>query len=283
MLIKPTREEGESYIDFAYELALDPSRSGYPTYADGIKTKEDFADTCISGLTREDRQVLLYMEDGAVSGWIQFLIEEDSKYLETNVFNISGDTARALGEFIDYCADHFPGAKLCLGFPGDNKEAVDFLTSCGLRCEEHSFNDVLCFDHYDLLPETGNVVRVNRDNFDDFRKIHEPIQGEMYWNCDRLFDALDSWTIWMLYENGQPAGAIYDRDAEVLMHIYGIDYLDDIFQESTFRALLIKELNECKRAGKKYMVFFNDAETQQTVLDLGFTCVGEYMLFVKNI
>ena len=70
MLIKPTREEGESYIDFAYELALDPSRSGYPTYADGIKTKEDFADTCISGLTREDRQVLLYLEDGAVSGWI---------------------------------------------------------------------------------------------------------------------------------------------------------------------------------------------------------------------
>ena len=35
-------DEFDKYIDFAYELATDPAKSGYPTYADGIKTKERF-------------------------------------------------------------------------------------------------------------------------------------------------------------------------------------------------------------------------------------------------
>ena len=36
MLIPLKREEFDKYIDFAYALALDPARSGYPTYTDGI-------------------------------------------------------------------------------------------------------------------------------------------------------------------------------------------------------------------------------------------------------
>lgn len=42
MLRLCTEQEYRKYIDFAYELAVDPSRSGYPSYSDGIKTKEMF-------------------------------------------------------------------------------------------------------------------------------------------------------------------------------------------------------------------------------------------------
>ena len=42
MLRKCTEQEFEKYIDFAYTLALESSKSGYPTYNDGIKTKEMF-------------------------------------------------------------------------------------------------------------------------------------------------------------------------------------------------------------------------------------------------
>lgn len=34
--------EFDTYIDFAYELSQDMTRSGYPTYCDGIKTRENF-------------------------------------------------------------------------------------------------------------------------------------------------------------------------------------------------------------------------------------------------
>lgn len=42
MLRIPTANEFEEYSERAYVLALDPSRSSFPSYADGIKTKEDF-------------------------------------------------------------------------------------------------------------------------------------------------------------------------------------------------------------------------------------------------
>lgn len=39
-----TEQEYIKYADFVYGLALDQSKSGYPTYCDGIKTKEMFLD-----------------------------------------------------------------------------------------------------------------------------------------------------------------------------------------------------------------------------------------------
>ena len=42
MLVPLQEKDFDQYIDFAYELALDPTRAGYPAYFDGIKTKEDF-------------------------------------------------------------------------------------------------------------------------------------------------------------------------------------------------------------------------------------------------
>ena len=42
MLLPLQEKDFDKYIDFAYELALDPARSGYPAYFDGVKTREDF-------------------------------------------------------------------------------------------------------------------------------------------------------------------------------------------------------------------------------------------------
>ena len=72
MLIKPTREEGETYIDFAYELALDPSRSGYPTYADGIKTKEDFAEQ-----PWRDMRNLTEADENAIARYFRDMLLDD--------------------------------------------------------------------------------------------------------------------------------------------------------------------------------------------------------------
>lgn len=281
MLIKPTAEEAEKYIDFAYELALDPTRSGYPTYTDGIKPKEDFIDSCRRGLTRDDRRVLLYLEEGTVSGWILFCFEDG--YLESNMFNIAGSIPKALAEFTAYCTEHFPGCKLCMGFPGDNKDAIGYLSQNGWSCEEQSYNNVLFFKNYEPHPESANVVIVTRENYSDFRNIHERVQGDMYWNADRLYDAIDEWIIYLYRENTEPTAAIYCRDCDILMEIYGVDFKDGRYQKNAFQALVTKVLNECKRQGKKNMVLFGDDENQSDILELGFHCVGEYMLFAKKV
>lgn len=282
MLIKPTQEEGETYIDFAYILSQDPSRSGYPTYTDGIKTKADFTEACRRGLTRDNRRVLLYLENGIVSGWIQFFFEEDSRYLQTDIFNISGSIPVALQEFSLYCEENFPGYTLYLGFPGENTSAVRCLEDEGWMCLERSWNDVLSFENYQLKEEKGDIVKVTRENFVDFRCLHQPVEGDMYWNCSRLLDCLDEWAIWMYYDRGKPEAAVYFRDEEILCEIFGVDFAGNSYDEEIFCRLVRKALNECFLQGKKYMVFFNDEETQRSALRLGFNCVGEYVLYVKK-
>lgn len=281
MLKKPTVAEAERYMDFAYALALDRSRSGYPTYTDGIKTKEDFLECCRYGLTNPNREVLLYLENGQVSGWIQTIVEPESRYLETNIFNIAGDYAAALEEFISHCAVDHPGYRICMGLPGENRVAIDALTARGWHCEEQSYNDVLCFEQYALLPEDESITPVTRDNYSLFRTLHEAVQGTMYWNADRIWKTLDQWKIWMLESDGQAQSAIYVRDSGCLMEIYGVEDRSGHVPKETFHALVITALNHCKRSGKQHMVFFNEDETQKDVLALGFRCVSEYRMFAS--
>lgn len=283
MLVRPTAEACEKYLDFVYKIALDQTRSGYPVYTDGIKTKDDFVDYFRKGFRDANRSNFIYMENGTAQGWIQYTFLEEDAYLQTEIFNIAGNIRQALSEFVAYCEKHFHGYSLYLGFPSVNTEAVSFLEEAGWECIERDYNDVLFFDNYHIRPEENDIVRVNRENFRDFKKLHEPIQGEMYWNCDRLYADLENWEIYLQYEGKEPVGAIYYTDEQVLVEIFGVDFVGDRFEKTVFRSLLVKVLNDCKKSGKKYMVFFNDDQTQETVLDMGFTCVGQYVLYIRDV
>ena len=68
MLRLCTENEFDRYIDFAYSLAMDPAKSGYPTYCDGIKTKTMFVDRTLEAFERETEQLLLFEHKGEVGG-----------------------------------------------------------------------------------------------------------------------------------------------------------------------------------------------------------------------
>ncbi len=42
MLRELNQSNYKNYLDWAYSLALDMTRSGYPTYADGLKSRAEF-------------------------------------------------------------------------------------------------------------------------------------------------------------------------------------------------------------------------------------------------
>lgn len=75
MLVKAAKEDIEQYMDFAYSLALDQTKSGYPLWSDGVSTKEKFVDYVWKSYHNEDREILLFVIDGAVEGWIQFFYQ----------------------------------------------------------------------------------------------------------------------------------------------------------------------------------------------------------------
>ena len=283
MLHRPTEAEALAWLEPAWRLAQDPSRSGYPIYHDGIKTHQDFHEACRKGLEDPRRTVLLYTENGSTAGWIQFTYLEEDLYLQTEIFSISGSTEQALSEFTAFCQDHYPGVSLYLGFPGENTRAIGWLSENGWTCLERSYHDILLFSRYNLRPVNPNVVRVTRENFGDFRILHQPIEEEMYWNSARLYDDLDNWEIYLYYREEKPAGAIYYTDEGTQAEIFGVDFAEGRFDETVFRTLLTTALNACKQAGKEYMVYFNDEESQRSALACGFTCVGQYVLHIRQV
>ncbi len=283
MLSKITSEEFHQYLDFAYELAMDPARSGYPTYTDRIKTKEDFIRVAQNGLSGEHDQILLYRREGSVEGWIHYFWEPEDKYLQTCVFNIRKDTDTAMEEFLRYLAEHFPGYHAYLGFPGENQEAIKSLYAQGFACDETSYNNSLFFDTFELLPAQGDVRRIQEENYQDFRILHAPYDAEMYWDSDHILGAISQWHIHVCYQNQLPVGAIYVRYSEPMLEIYGVDFSEDRFDEAVYRALLTQALNDGKLSGARYMTYFTEEKQQPIALDLGFHCVGKYLCFDKQL
>ncbi len=78
MLRQLSQDEYMQYLDSAYELALDMSRSCYPTYADGLKTRADFNAHAARPFQRDNYTMLLYEEDGDALESLGFEREEVS-------------------------------------------------------------------------------------------------------------------------------------------------------------------------------------------------------------
>lgn len=281
MLTKATMEDVANYCDFAYRLALNPAKSCYPTYADGIKTKEEFVENSKKGVTEEEWELLLFSREGIVEGWIQYFWIPEEQYLQLYSCNINRGTEQALAELLALLRERFDGYTLYFGFPGDNTDAVGFLRVNGFECVEEAWNNSFFFERYVLRPEEESVVRISRENYGDFRVIHEQAEEDIYWNCDRILEQFDRWTIFVYYREGRPVGTVFLWNES--FEIFGLEFTDDGYRAEACRALLVAALNHCKRRGAKYMTFFCEDRNQKTVSDLGFQCVGKYVCYIKRI
>ena len=277
MLTPLKKEDFDKYIDFVYALALDPARSGYPTYTDGIKTRADFVERAQKAFERENEQILLYERDGETAGWIHYYYLAADKYLDTCSFCIADGMADAIAEFTAFAREHFPGSELYMKFPGENTQAEAALEADGFACIERDFNDVFELDRYEPRQQDPDVVPVTRENFDLFRALHAPHE-DMYWNSDRLLADMDEWRLLLYMPGGVPAGALQARKDSEMGEIFGL-FFPAGYNAGAYRALVTAALNGAKADGAGSMVFFNDAETQADALALGFRCVGEYMCY----
>ena len=109
MLIPLQEKDFDKYIDFAYELALDPARTFYHVYFDGIKTKADFIAKARRTFTRPTEEILLYQEDGAVEGWLYYFYLPEDRYLQLASSCVRRNMAQALEELSGYLAERYPG------------------------------------------------------------------------------------------------------------------------------------------------------------------------------
>ena len=275
MLVRATREDIARYLDFAYAIALDQTRSGYPLFSDGVSTREQFAEHVWRGYGREDGDILLFVADGAVEGWIQFFYIARDRYLQTDGFLIGRDTDRAMSEFMEYAHAHFAGYDLYLGFPERNARAIAFLRQRGCRLSEEAYHDIFVFDGAAVGTASPGLVKVTEGNFPEFEELYRA-EPDAYWSADRIRAALNEWTVYLLHRDGIAAGYVCARDGE----IFSLGYREHRFDRDVYGALVTAVLRDLKAAGYGHMTFFNDEESQSAALELGFSCVGKYVLYV---
>lgn len=290
MLRRLEKNEFESYTQYAYKLALDMSCSSYPTYADGIKTREDFTEKSKRGISGDtNTEILLFESNGSVKGWIHYYVQPEDEYLCFYSFCIEENVSEAVSEFLSYASERYSGYTVDLGLPDVNTEAAKALTAAGFENIENSHVNVLDFENYSCGEEKGNIVAVGEENFHMFKKLHDPVSADMYWNSERLkekyFSDEKKWHLYLSMNGENAEGCIYFVFVGNIMEIFGIDFLNDVFDKEIMRDLFIKSLNMSKNSGKvRYMYFFTESDEEQEIVSrAGMKHIGDYKLFRRSL
>lgn len=274
MLRKLSDNEFEQYIDFAYNLAMDLSKSAFPIYTDGVKDKAYFYEVAKRGIEREHHEILLFEKDGVVEGWIHYYYLEEDKYLGTNTILIQNGYADALAELFAYWKNKFTGYSWNMYLPEENQEAISFLKEQGYTDQAQEYVNILLFENYTVQQDSKNVVFIGKENFELFRTMHSQFEADMYWTSERIEKHMEDWEIFAYVKDEKCLGAVYynGKDEEDL-EIFGIDVYHSLEKNTVIENLLISCLNHAKHSGAKSMYFFNeDAFTQELAVKVGFEC-----------
>lgn len=262
MLRIPTANEFEEYSERAYLLALDPSRSSFPSYADGIKTKEDFLAIAKRGFESENEEIYIFEHGGEMRGWIHFYVMKEDKHISLEAFETDGFEKEQFAEFAALLKEKYAGYEVTAGFPSQNERAVSATIENGFEIIEESAVNILFFSNYEPQPESGRVEPLTKNNLAVFAKLHDKV--EMYWNTKRLTEAYfdgDKWRIYLTEKNGK-AAAIYFVFAGNIAEIFGLDFSDG-FDGTTAEELLTAALNETKKnVSAKAMYWFTEDERE---------------------
>ena len=280
MLICATAEDIRKYGDSVYELALNPAKSCYPTYCDGIKTKTDFLNAAENARTGKTSELLLFALDGRVEGWISYFWIPEDKYLQIDGCNLKSGAERALAELLDALESKFAGYTAYFGYPGENHEAIRFLQQNGFECAERTWNHSFIFGEYRRRETSPNVEKISRTNFDRFRAAYHA-SPDAYWNCERIYESIDEWTIFVYNQGSAPVAAVFSTGSAGYFEIYGVEFTSETRQIHIISELLIALLNEYAQMGAKYLTYLCDEAEKDVLRELGFRCVGQYVLYTK--
>ena len=285
MLIPLQEKDFDKYVDFAYELALDPARTFYHVYFDGIKTKADFIAKARRTFTRPTEEILLYQEDGAVEGWLYYFYLPEDRYLQLASSCVRRNMAQALEELSGYLAQRYPGCDWFVGFPAENREAEAWAKGAGFRQFDDAQNYSFFFDRYAPGPDDPSVERITEENFEKFQRVHRTIEADMFWNCQRVREKLSDWTIFVAEEDGVAGEIMATSFKDGTCEIFALSCEDGQYHENLERRLLTGFLNEGKRQGAKDLVYFvgTGDEMNRIMPELGFRLVGRYLGYQKKI
>lgn len=276
MLTRVAEKDFDRLGEWAYGLAQERAHASYPSYADGIKTREDFFKGERKGLDAENEEILLAEFDGQATGWIHWYYLPEDKYAATCTCLTASHTAETLEELTRRVAAMAPGAELTMGFPAENEAACHWAEANGFRLLDALTDTVCHLEDWRKTAVDPQIALVTRDSFDEFRRLHD---GEnMYWSSERILSALERWRVFVYRKEGRAAAAAYVMDGETLAELFGIDGEAD---DAVRRALIQACATDEKARGQRHLVYFAEENETSLLRELGFIIHGAYRSYSK--
>lgn len=279
MLARLTPAEFDRYAPWAYRLAVTEAHASYPSWRDGIKTREDFMQRARRAFT--DEEVLLFRHDGEVCGWIQWFAIPEEHYAMTVSFLVEHHAEDATRAFAAHVAQRHPGAALDVGLDGANAQAAAALEKAGFTLLESAVNHTIFFSQYRPGPVPRGVGLMTEADEADFRRLHN--QPDMYWTAGRILADLPNWKVYLHRRQGEAVAALVCRAGD-WPEVFSVDFGGGAFLPDSYRALMTACLNDAHSAGHTHMSYFEEEEDALPILaELGFHRVGRYLAYRKEL
>lgn len=245
-------------VDTFWPLTQDLACSGYPTYADGIKTKADFADQ-LARASREDWGEVLLFNGGK---GLLVIDAVDENYVSLPVCLCGGDQHAFLAETLDYVRAHHPGKTLWFSFAPENAAYQTFADEQGMTLLDDTINWNI--REWKSVPLSTDVQRVTAENYAHFRSLWT--DETMYWNAERIREKLDKWLLFTTED-----AAVACMDEGVMLEIFGF-----MGNPGDMGKLMEACLNE---SGGRPLTYFADREESTLMEALGFRRISGYRCY----
>lgn len=288
MLTKLAKNQLDQYIEYAHTLSCHRDCSIYPSYADTIKTIDDFSRIMHRYVEEENNEILLYYKDECLHGYIHYYWDDTDKNLWFYCFSIEKDFYEdALEEFFSTYQKRYQGYNVDFGVSTDNQKAMTYLYSHQWNLIETADVHVLHFVEYQNNDKPTSVIKVTEENYEEFAQIHQLIDKDMYWNCDRLRQRVkehdSQWHLFFYQKNQKTVAAACLRlmEKSSMGEVFSIAYASKV--DSQALQELLKAMFDCCQTNHiKHFINFvdEDNELEKRMLEeLGIHRIDTYQLY----
>ena len=273
----------EEVINFSWEVAKNIINTSYPLR----KSRSEIEKSLRKSMNHTEDKVLGYYKNNNLIGVIELFVEVTEKYLQVRTY-INKDFDEIMNELLIYLKAYYPNFKAHFGYPKENIKAINYFTANQYSCIEASSDLRLCTDDFVFKRDTTSAVqRLQKDDFSKYAIFHDHHGGEqMYWNSARLYNAFDSWYIYVYMNGSEILGSIliYCKPGLDCIEIFGLFVEEMPNQYEVIENLLYHSISKILDKEKKIkeVIFFieeQDILQYEIAKQIGFKDKGSYRCY----
>lgn len=273
-------------IDFTWQICQKREMTSYPIK----KLKLDLAQAFMEAFNHPDDKVLGYFEDDTLIASVHVYVEQQENYLRVMTY-IERVFDHVMEELVSYLKERYPTFKVHFCYPKENTTAINYFEKMNYECIEASHDLRLAVKEGCYRDEEKPYIsRVTKNEFASYGAFHDKHAGEdMYWNSSRLYEAFDSWYIYLYTQNAHIQGSIMLCKAGAnAIEIFGLFVEEVANQSEVLKELLahaIHKVLEVEQGIEQVIFFVEEQDTMQYELakQIGFEDKGGFRCYSMDL